>query len=72
MAPRIPKSVKKWSAKPFVLRSQLPNQTVQNTAPVPTGPLARAPRITPMGGQTQYGKKSPPAGFGSIGLTGES
>jgi hypothetical protein len=65
-------NVKKWDARPFKLRSRLPNFAVQGIAPEGDSPTGNPPRIQPMTGQTQYGKKPPAAGFGSTGLTGES
>jgi hypothetical protein len=45
---------------------------VQMTAPEGNNPTGNPPRIQPMTGQTQYGKKAPAAGFGNTGLTGET
>jgi hypothetical protein len=72
MAPHIPMNVKKWASKPYKLRSRLPNMAVQGIAPEGNNPTGNPPRIQPMTGQTQYGKKTPAAGFGTTGLTGES
>jgi hypothetical protein len=76
MAARIPRTVKKWSARPFTLKDRLPNQAVQPIQGEGT-PVGAAPRIQPATGQRQYGKTRQATGnagpgFGSTGLTGES
>lgn len=72
MAPRIPRNVKKWGARPFSLRSRIPNMAVQDIAPEGQSATMNPPRITPQVGVTQYGKRQQKPGFSTTGLTGES
>jgi hypothetical protein len=71
MAAYIPRAVTKWKARPLLIKDKLPNQAVQPIQGEGT-PMNAAPRIQPMTGQTQYGKKAPASGFGNTGLTGET